>query len=113
MPQDKNYGQPNQPHQPPRNVPGHNPGQKPPQNPGQNPGQRPGQNPGFGGGKPGQGKPQGYAEQKGEMNWTNQEIETLKELAQAETPVETICIELNKPEEVIVAKAQELQITLI
>jgi hypothetical protein len=59
----------------------------------------------------GQSKPQGFTEQKG-VTWTNEEIETLKQLAQQHTPVDEICSELGKSEDVIEAKARELKLTL-
>ena len=106
MPQDnKNFP----PHQPGKN-PGQNPGQRPQQNPGK-PGQNPGQNPNWN--KPNQGKPQGYAEQKpGGAVWSPKDIETLKTLAQANTPVDTIASKLGKSEDIIQAQARELNLVL-
>ena len=106
MPQDnKNFPQ----NQPGKN-PGQNPGQRPQQNPGK-PGQNPGQNPNWGN-KPGQGKPQGYAEQKDFGTWSPKDIETLKQLAQSNTPVDTIASKLGKSEDIIQAKARELNLVL-
>jgi hypothetical protein len=59
-----------------------------------------------------QNKPQGFAEHKGGVVWTKDEIETLKMLVQAHTPVDEISDELGKSEDAIEAKAKELKLTL-